>query len=185
MATRSKLLSAEEFFWLPDDGTCQELVRGEVRTSPPPGQGHGEIAYRITLVFGSFIERHELGRGYGAETGFWIESNPDTIRAPDFAFVSTERLPPGPSSPRWAEGLVPDLVVEVASPSNSSRDIQTKMEQWLQAGVRLGLVAYPDRRSIALHRPSLPVQMLGPADVLSGGDVLSGFSCPVRDLFPR
>jgi len=184
MATTGKLLTAEEFSWLPDDGTRQELVRGEVITSPPARPWHGYVASEIAFVLGAFIRRHRLGYTYAAETGFWIESDPDTVRAPDFAFISTDRLP-GRSPETWQEGLVPDLVVEVVSPSDSARGVREKMEQWIGAGVRLGIVAYPRTRSVAVYRPSGEVENLGSGETLDGGDVLPGFNCRVGDFFPE
>src|SRR6266516_4843290 len=146
MATQRKLMTAEEFACLPDDGMRHELVRGEVTTSPPARPPHGYIAMEIAFTLDTFIRQHRLGRSFAAETGFWIESDPDTVRAPDFAFLSFERLP-GPSPEHWPEGLVPDLVVEVVSPSDSARAVREKMEQWVRSGVRLGIVAHPRTQS--------------------------------------
>jgi len=184
MATQRKLMTADEFFYLPDDGMRHELVRGEVTTSPPAGPWHGEPAFEVALVLGTFIRQHRLGHAYAAETGFWIESGPDTVRAPDFAFVSFERLP-GRSPERWPEGLVPDLVVEVVSPSQSAREVREKMENWIRTGVRLGIVAHPRNQTIDVYQPAVDVERLGPDDSLDGADVLPGFSCRVRDLFPQ
>lgn len=184
MATQRKLMTADEFFCLPDDGMRHELVRGEVTTSPPAGPSHGDTAIEITFVFGDFIRFHRLGHMYAAETGFWIESDPDTVRAPDFAFVSFERLP-GRSPERWPEGLVPDLVVEVVSPSQSAREAREKMENWIRTGARLGIVAHPRNQTIDVYRPSAEVQHLSADEMVDGGDVLPGFSCRVGDLFPQ
>ncbi len=184
MATQRKLMTAEEFSCLPDDGMQHELVRGEVTTLPPANPWHGDAASEIGFVLQAFIRQHKLGHTYAAETGFWIESDPDTVRAPDFAFLSFERLP-GRSPERWPEGLVPDLVVEVMSPSESAREVREKMEQWIRAGVRLGIAAHPRTRSLDFYRPAAEVQRLGPEALLDGGDVLPGFSCRVADLLPE
>ena len=176
MATQRKLMTADEFSCLPDDGMRHELVRGEVTTSPPPGPGHGEPVLEIAFVLGGFIREHRLGHMYASETGFWIESDPDTVRAPDFAFVSFDRLP-GRSPDRYAEGLIPDLVVEVVSPSQSAREVREKMENWIRTGVRLGILARPRNRSIDVYTPSSETRTLTADDVLEGGDVLPGFTC--------
>jgi Uma2 family endonuclease len=184
MATQRKLMTADEFFCLPDDGMRHELVRGEVTTSPPPGPGHGNVGFEIGFVLGGFIRQHRLGHCYAAETGFWIESDPDTVRAPDFAFVSFERLP-GRSPERWPEGLVPDLVVEVVSPAQSIREVRDKMENWIRTGVRLGIAAHPRDQTIDVYQPAVGVKKLGPDDLLDGAQVLPGFSWRVLDLFPH
>lgn len=183
MATQPKLMTAEEFIQLPDDGTCQELVRGEVRSMPPPAPRHGEVALRVGIRAGLHVETHQLGRVYGAETGWRIHHDPDTVRAPDFAFVAEGRLPPGPSPSSYPD-LVPDLVAEVVSPDDRAKDIQEKMRDWLQAGVRLAWVLYPDTRSIAVYRSGADIRLLGPDGELDGSDVLPGFHCLVQELFP-
>jgi Uma2 family endonuclease len=182
MAIKRKLLTAEEFYELPDDGTWQELVSGEVRTSPPPGGPHGEIAMRVGIRVGAFVEQHELGRVFG-ESGWVLTRGPDTVRAPDFAFVTAGRIPPGPMRDGYPD-LVPDLAVEVLSPSDRPGEVREKLQQWLDAGVRLIWVLDPRRRTVTVYRPGQPPRSLGSGDTVAGEDVVPGFSCPVADLFP-
>lgn len=177
MTTQAKLMTAEELFLLPDDGMEHELVRGELRTMPPPGFRHEEIA----LQLGGFVKAHRLGRAVGGP-GFRIERHPDTVRAPDFAFIAAGRLPEGPPPVAYPD-LAPDLVVEVVSPGDTATDVQTKIEEWLRAGVRLALVLYPHTRSVAAYRSTNDIRLLGPDDALEIGDVLPGFACQVRELF--
>lgn len=182
MAIERKLMTAEEFFQLPNDDTFQELVRGELHTSPPPGGPHGVDANEIGFLLTAHVRAQETGRVFN-QSGFCVEHDPDTVRAPDVAFVSAGRLPEG----RLLEGypdLVPDLVVEVVSPSDRAADVQERMESWLQWGARLGWLAYPRTRSVALYEPGQPIRMLGPDDRIDGGDVLPGFSCQVGEFFP-
>jgi Uma2 family endonuclease len=182
MATEQKLMTAEELFDMPDDGMDHELVRGKLRTMPPPGFRHEETALHVGIKFGVFIEQHELGRFVGGP-GFRIENDPDTVRAPDFAFIAAGRVPEG-ESPAGYLDFAPDLLVEVVSPSDSASEVQEKVEQWLAAGARMVLVLYPARRSMALYRSPTDVRLLGPEDVFDGADVLPGFTCRVADLFP-
>lgn len=182
MATQSKLMTAEELLEMPDDGMAHELVRGELRTMPPPGLRHEAIALRVGVRFAPFIEAHELGIAVGGP-GFRIEHDPDTVRAPDFAFIAAGRLPPG-EVPAGYPNLAPDLLVEVVSPSDSAADVHEKILQWLAAGTRMALVLYPKSRSMALYRSATDIQLLGPDDIFDGADVLPDFSCRVRDLFP-
>jgi len=182
VAIQPKLMTAEELLRIPDDGMDHELVKGELRTMPPPGIRHEAIALRVALRFGPFIEAHELGVIVGGP-GFRIEHDPDTVRAPDFAFIAAGRLPAGELPAGYAD-FAPDLVVEVVSPSDSAVDVHEKIEQWLAAGARMALVLYPARRSMAVYRSASDIRLLGPDDVFDGADVLPGFTCLVRDLFP-
>src|SRR5579862_1425173 len=111
MATEQKLMTAEELMRLPDDGMQHELIEGVLRTMPPPGGPHEEIAALFVLTLGSYIRAQKLGRVYGGP-GIIIARAPDTVRAPDFTFVSAGRLP-GDKTPSGYFDLPPDLVVEV------------------------------------------------------------------------
>jgi Uma2 family endonuclease len=182
MATHTRLLTAEEFAQLEDED-ARELVEGVVVVAPPPEPWHGEVAATVLLGFGSHVNQHRLGRTYAAETGFIIRRNPDTVRAPDFAFVREERAPS--IRQHGYLDLVPDLIAEVVSPSDSANHIQRKMQEWLDAGVQMGLVFYPPTQRLAIYRPGRDIRLLGPDDQFDGEDVLAAFSCAVRDLFPR
>lgn len=183
MATEAKLMTAEELLNMPDDGMEHELVRGELTTMPPPGLQHEEIAAHLVLTFGPFVKAHGLGRVFGGP-GFIIERNPDTVRAPDFAFIAAGRLPSGEATAGYPQ-LAPDFLVEVVSPGDTAAEVQDKILQWLEAGVRMAVALYPKRHSIAVYRSATDIRLLGADDVFDGGDVLPGFSCPVRDLFPE
>lgn len=183
MAVERKLMTAEEFFQLPDDGMCHELVGGEVHTSPPPGGPHGTATVGIASVLSNHIFPRRLGRLF-SQSGFRIERDPDTVRAPDVAFVSATRLPVGPL-PLGYPDLVPDLVVEVVSPSDTATEVHERMQEWLRLGARLAWLAYPRTRSVAVYRPGGDFRLLGPEDMIDGGDVLPGFQCRVSDFFPE
>jgi len=106
-----------------------------------------------------------------------------TVRAPDVAFVARGRFADERPLRQFPE-LAPDLVVEVVSPSDTAAEVEEKVQLWLDAGVRLVLVVYPSTRSVSAYRSRTDVRLLTEADLLDAGDVLPGFSCPVRDLFP-
>ena len=116
MSTTHTLVTADELFMMPDDGFRYELVKGELRRMPPAGSEHGAIGINIALVVAQFVKAHDLGVVFGADTGFKIASNPDTVRAPDLAFVRRERIPAG-GVPREFWPGAPDLAVEVISPA--------------------------------------------------------------------
>jgi Uma2 family endonuclease len=183
MAAKKTLMTAHELLYMPDDDMRHELVKGELRTMPPAGGLHGSIAMRLGRRVGTHVEAHDLGEVFGAETGFYLERGPDTVRAPDLAFVAAGRLPGGRLPVGYVE-LVPDLVVEVVS-TQSQADAEAKVQMWLEAGVRLVWSLHAASKSARIYRPGREVRVLTSDDELDGEDVLPGFRCRVGDLFPR
>jgi Uma2 family endonuclease len=180
MATRA-LATAEELLALPDDGMRHELVEGEITTMTPAGYQHGRIAFRIAMLLGRYLEQNPVGEAFGAETGFWIGTDPDTVRAPDAAFVSRDRIAEVGTQRGFGRGA-PDLVAEVVSPGDSYEEVDRKVRQWLGAGTRLVWVVSPATRSVTAYAPDA-VRLLAGSDTLDGGDALPGFSCPVSEVF--
>ena len=183
MTTKAKLVTADELFNMPDDGRRHELIDGElIELAPPPGSLHGSVAGNAYWELRSFIGSHMLGRVFAAETGFRISTDPDTVRAPDAAFVAAERLPEG-DLPEGYFAFAPDLLVEVVSPSDRAGEVREKVHRWLDAGARLVWVAYPSTKTVAVHRSKTDVTIVEGEQPLSGDPVLDGFSIPVSRLF--
>lgn len=178
------LLTADDLLHLPDDGMRHELIRGELRTMPPAGGLHGSITNRLANRLTNFVEPRGLGEVFAAETGFWVEHGPDTVRAPDVAYIAATRLPAN-QIPRTYIDLPPDLVAEVISPGDSAAEVEEKVQMWLLFGVRMVLTLNWRTSSVTVYRSLHNIVVLTADDVLDGGDVLPGFSCPVRELFPR
>jgi Uma2 family endonuclease len=147
----------------------------------PPGYEHGKYVNRLDYFITHHVMQNDLGEVVAAETGFRLSRDPDTVRAPDIAFVSKARRPFVP--PTGYADFAPDLVVEVVSPNDDPDEIQSKVRDWLEAGVRVVLVVYPRSRQIAVYRSLREVTVLTEADSLVLSDVLPGFSCPVADVF--
>ena len=181
MTTRT-LVTADELLRMPDDGKRYELIEGELIEMAPAGPRHGEIAATIVIVLGHYVRQNDLGTIFAAETGFLLRYDPDTVRAPDAAFIAKDRLP-SEGVPIGYFDTIPDLVVEVVSPSDRAGQVQEKIEQWIEHGVKLVWVAYPECRSITVYRSLSEVQVLHEGDILTGGPVLPGFSCAVSDIF--
>jgi Uma2 family endonuclease len=160
-----------------------ELVRGELRTMPPAGGEHGLVALEASFVIRGYVGPRGLGYVFAAETGFFLERNPDHVRAPDVAFIAADRLR-GKSPPRGYMDLIPDMVVEVVSPHDTATEVEEKVLDWLNAGVRLVWVVHSRTRSVTVYRSRDEIRILGENEDLDGGDVLPGFTCRVRDLFP-
>lgn len=177
-----RTLAAEDLPYLgPEEGRC-ELVGGEIVREPPPGETHGWVAANALIALGRFIHEHRLGRVYAAETGFVLARDPDTVRAPDAAFVAAERLSARERLGPYFEGA-PDLAVEVLSPGDDRGAALRKVEDYLAAGCRTVWLIEPAARTVTAHRPGTEPETLGEGQVLHGDPTLPGFRLPVADLF--
>lgn len=181
-AVESRLVTADELLRMPDDGLLRELVDGEVWMTPPPGEEHGVVAAEILISLGSHVRAHGLGRVHAAETGFRIGTDPDTVLAPDAAFVSRERIEEAAVGKGYRLGA-PDLVVEVVSPGDTFGRVEAKVARWLEAGCRMVVVVNPERHAATVYRSLSDVRLLTESDELDGGDVVPGWRLPVRELF--
>jgi Uma2 family endonuclease len=148
----------------------------------PAGNTHGEIAALLTGSLVQHVIAHQLGKIYAAETGFKISSDPDTVRAPDVAFIQQQRLQKiGPVEGYWPGA--PDLVAEVVSPNDRYTDVEEKVASWLDAGTRIVIVINPRQRTVAVHRSHSDVHILSEDAMIDGADVVPGWSLTVGSLF--
>jgi len=179
MSTKT-LITAAELEQLPDDDSVRiELDEGELITMPPAGMDHGNYEIEIGRLLANFVRMHDLGKVYGAETGFRLTA--DTVRAPDAAFVRKQRLA---DVHRQGFGRgAPDLAVEVFSPSDSVRQLMRKVKQYFAAGCHTVWIVYPDRREIQILEATGTDRLLGSADTLEAPELLPGFSAPVNAIF--
>jgi Uma2 family endonuclease len=182
MATTDKLMTADELLRLPDDGQRHELIAGELRTMAPSGGEHGRVTLNLTTPLDQYVRAHGLGCVYAAETGFQLTAGPDTVRAPDVAFVRQERVLAVGRVMGYLPGP-PDLAAEVLSPNDRPAEVEEKVASWLAHGTRLVLVVDPRRRIVRVYRPGTPPHTLAESDVLSGEDVVPGWTLPVGALF--
>ncbi len=180
--TKQELLTADDLLRLYSQGVRGELIRGVLCKTMSVGQEHGEIVVNLAGLLWTFNRAQKLGRLVASDSGVWLEHDPDTVREPDIAFFSAEKVPPGVRVTGYSE-TVPDLVVEVHSPSDSMREVHDKARMWLSYGVRLVWVVHPDTRTIDAHHQEHRVSTLTENDILDGVDVLPGFSCAISDLF--
>jgi Uma2 family endonuclease len=165
-----------------DDGTRYELSRGRLIPVSPSSPRSNEIAIEVARRLGNHVREHKLGRFGGSEGGFLLASDPDTVRAPDVWFVRADRVPGGRMPEKFFVGA-PDLVVEVLSPTDRPGDIWRRVGEHLEAGARLVWVLDPNTTSAAVFPPDGWPILLGPDDVLDGGDVVPGFRLPLREVF--
>jgi Uma2 family endonuclease len=143
-------MTADELLSLPDDGMRHELVEGELTMMPPPGAEHGGVQ---ALLMASLVA-HARATGSGValgEVGFILARNPDTVRAPDAAFIARDRYDAlGPTRKYWPEA--PALAAEVVSPNDTFTDVEAKAFEWLEAGAKAVLVIDPQRRAATVYR---------------------------------
>ena len=180
--TLPKLLTAEDLLRLHSEGVRGELIRGVLCETMASGGEHGEIVVNMTLLLGNLVKQQKLGRLAASDVGVRLQRNPDTIREPDLAFISAERLPLDTRVTAYYE-IPPDLVVEIVSPNDSYGSVHDKGCMWLRYGVRIVWVVNPQFRSVEVHSEGPSLLRLTENDTLDGSDVLPGFSCTVSDLF--
>lgn len=182
MTALTQEMKSEELSKIPDDGFCYELVRGELRRMAPAGDEHGEIAAALTASLFVHVRSNKLGVVYAAETGFKLTSSPDTVRAPDVAFIRQERIDAVGRVRGYWPGA-PDLVVEVISPSDQYSEVESKVADWLEAGSRMVVVVDPRRRKVTVHCSQSDIRVFGVGEVLEGGEVVPGWKLSLEELF--
>ncbi len=182
MTTIAATFTAEQLLAMPADGWRYELVDGELRRMAPAGHEHGRVAQNLAWRLGQHARTHRLGAVYAAETGFLIRRDPDTVRAPDLAFIASVRADAARGVRGYFPGA-PDLAVEVVSPSDSFSDVEEKVFEWLDAGSIAVVVVDPRRRRVTVSRSKQDIRVQGADDVLDLSFVVAGFSIPVADLF--
>jgi len=174
-----KPVTAEELFRLGEDAPY-ELIEGELVEMAPVGGEHSDVTEALTAEVTVFAKRRGLGKGL-AEPGFIVSRTPDTVLAPDFAFIPAERVPK--PMPKAYLSVVPDLVLETRSPGDTKREVAAKVQRWLDFGVRIAWVLDPASRTLAVHHAGGQVELLKESDTLTGGDVLPGFTFELAELF--
>jgi Uma2 family endonuclease len=182
MDRNTGLVTADELMRMPDDGYSYELVNGRLIRMPKPGALHGVVGTRLFSALIRIVEGNDLGMVFPQDTGFKLTDDPDTVRAPDLAFVSRDKV----VLTGFPEGFwpgAPDLAVEERSPHDSMRDLIEKAREYLRCGSRIVWIIDPRKQQVTVFRPGHEPVTLGRTDVLSGSDVVPGFQLPVARLF--
>lgn len=174
-------LTAQDLLRIRIPGKGAELVRGVLMVKEPPGFLHGAVAARLAQALMVHADARALGMVLAAETGFKLASDPDTVRAPDIAFVRRERIPD--PLPTGYAVMAPDLVVEVLSPDDRPGAVLAQVADWLSAGSTLVWVVDPAARRARVYRADGSEAMLGENDALEGDAVLPGFACRLGTIF--
>ena len=183
MSVVTTLITAEELFEMASRVGRSELIDGELIQLDLSGFEHGSLTTRLTWRIAQYVEEHGLGEVYAAKTGFVLRRNPDTVRAPDIAFVTRSRVKKvGPVKAFWPG--CPDLAVEVVSPSDSFTEVEAKALAWIDGGCQVVWVVDPKQQNVTEYRSSTEIRILKGTDCLSAPDLLNDWSVEVAKLFP-
>jgi Uma2 family endonuclease len=159
-----------------------ELVDGRL-VERHMGNKSNWIASELARLLGNHVQQHQLGWVFTSEAGYRLNpSRPNTLRKPDVSFVRFGRLPNEEPSDAY-DNLAPDWAIEVVSPGDTVLELEEKIEEYLNAGVRLVWVINPDLRTVKVHVPGQPIAEHRNGDELTGGEVMPGFRCLVSSLF--
>jgi len=182
MATKARV-TAHDLWRLGEGDTRRELVNGEVIEMAPVGGIHGEVTLRIGRRLAEYVERHGTGKVVVGDVGFVLPlpSDPERVRAPDVAFVSSLRLPGGRLPEGFLQGA-PDLAIEVLSPSDNPLDVQQKVRDYLEADSRLVWVVAPQAKTVTVYRADGSARLLREHDTLEGEAVLPGLTIPLAEV---
>ncbi len=182
MSTEIQLMTAEELLALPRGQFRYELIDGELKKMSPTGHVHGRVTMRLALPLAQYVRERELGEVYAAETGFKLRSDPDTVRAPDVAFIRQARVVEVGNVKGYWPGA-PDLAVEVLSPDDRVGEVEEKVSEWLAAGAIQVWTVSPRLRTITVYRSLSEIETLTDKDTLEGGEVVPGFQVRIAEIF--
>jgi Uma2 family endonuclease len=175
------VLTAQDYWLLPENGMQRALVRGEVYETMPPGGRHGLIAAILSMLLRMWAKTGPHGC-VGVESGFLLSQTPDTVRGPDVFYIRANRLP-STGIPEGFWTIAPDLAVEVVSPNETAADVREKVRDYLAAGTPLVWVIYPRTQEVIAHTADGRAQTFGRDDQLHAPTILPGFTCLVQTLF--
>ena len=183
MSTTTQLITAEQLFHMPKEEAWRcELIEGMLTKMSPAGTEHGDISLTLGGLLWQHVRANKLGKVLAAETGFKVASNPDTVLAPDAAFIRREEFERIGMTKKFWPGA-PDLAAEVMSPDDTVRQTDEKAKAWLAYGARMVWVVNPKQRTVSVYRPDADVVVLTEGDALDGEDVVPGFRCHVSEIF--
>ncbi len=165
-----------------DSDSLYEIIDGELKESEPMGAYMTLLAFALAARLNEFVNRHKLGDVI-TEMLFKFQHDPDRGRRPDVAFVSRERCRQSPLPKEGDWDVVPDLAVEVVSPTNDATELEEKLVEYFRFGVRQVWVLHPEHRRLYVHESLRKVSVWNEDDSIPGGDLFPGLALPLADLF--
>jgi Uma2 family endonuclease len=178
MSTTTHLMTAEELGNLDDDSHRHELIKGELLTMPLVKYEHMRVTANLTVILGQYVKANRLGM-VGAEGGYKLESDPDTVLGPDVSFVTQHRIS---LSPEGYHSGPPDLAVEVLSPSDRRGKVEHKVSLYLEFGTRSVWLVNTRLRTVEIIRSTGERRLLYEDDELVD-DTVPGFRVKVSEIF--
>ena len=185
MSTATKLLTAEEYAHLEDLPGPTELVRGEIVEWDYPFPRHGEVCVELGFQIKSYTREKQLGHVVSNNVGFLTERDLDTVRGPDVAFISFQKIPPGPF-PQGYLNVIPDIAFEVMSPSDRWSEVLKKVSEYLGAGVDVVCVLNPETETVQIFQDKSNKESgnsLSGEELVAFPEQLPGFECPAKQFF--
>ena len=189
MAIQEKLYTVDDVWrisQLPENELKRfYLIDGELFWDMPPGYTHGNLAGHIFRYLLNYAEEHDLGDG-SVESGYFPSDDRHTLLGPDVAFNRKENVPPTDHE-RFVPRM-PDLAVEVSSPSNTVAELRRKAAVYLANGTELVWLVLPERSGVEVWRlgpdGEPATELIARDDSLTGEPVLPGFTLDLQRLFP-
>ena len=175
-------MTADELLALPRGEFRYELINGELKKMSPTGHKHGKITMRLSAPLAQHVRERGLGEVYAAETGFKLSSDPDTVRAPDIAFIRQQRVTEIGNTEGYWPGS-PDLAVEVLSPNDRVAEVEENVSEWLGGGARQVWVVSPKLHTVTVYRSLTDIKTLTEKDKLDGDDVVPEFQISIAEIF--
>jgi len=182
MTASSTLLTAEQFAAIPDDGNRRELIQGEPQAVSPAGFAHGVVIGNLLSMLGPHVLKKRLGRLVGAETGFLLSRNPDTVCAPDVGFVTQQRIAQVGAPDGFWPGA-PDLAIEVVSPHDAVGALHAKVRCWLEAGAQEVWIVSPALGTVTIFGSLTEATTYAGPQRIERSGVLGEIDCPLPDVF--
>ncbi|HEY7293508.1 MAG TPA: Uma2 family endonuclease [Dehalococcoidia bacterium] len=182
MTAKKTLYTIEDLERLPSDGCNYELLDGELVELAPSNLWHDGIRANATVLLATHVRATGAGRVFSGDTGIVLRRGPDRLRAPDVCFIAAERLPAGRIPEKFSE-IVPDLVVEVLSPSDGAAAVMQKTEEWLAAGARLVLLLDPGTQTVTAAVTPAERRIYHAGETFACAPVLPDLAIAVDELF--
>jgi Uma2 family endonuclease len=177
----TKVVTADELSAMGSDAPY-DLIEGELHEVSPSWVKASIISQAISGWMTPFVREHSLGFITGEQGGYLLSQDPDTVVAPDLAFVQTHRIPIGYDFESFFPGP-PDLAVEVVSPSDSQAEVFRKLARYAAANCPVVWIIYPAQRAVTVHELGEPPKTFQEGEVLTGGEILPGFELAVSEIF--